>query len=99
MKTKGKWHFTAEGIFDSEDQQIASLIQNEQQYFKTRAENIANAEFICKAVNNYDALVDALKTIQATIRLQETLINPHEALSSILGLAVSALSDIEGGGK
>jgi hypothetical protein len=47
--TKGQWSFTSDGIFDGNNDQIASLLKNEQQYFKSRRENLANAKLIAAA--------------------------------------------------
>ncbi len=63
MKTKytqGNWYFNSFGIFDEKGGQIVSLLQSEQQYFKERFENVANAKLISAAPELLEILKDGL---------------------------------------
>ena len=62
MRTQGKWEVELPNLTvdnEAEGKQICDCVG----YGTTNAEDEANAEFICKAVNSHDALVEALSEL------------------------------------
>lgn len=79
------------GIFVEVFSDIRSAGEN------SRAEALANAEFILKAVNSHDAMLAALKALQVQA-LQSNLNSPaHEWGWEALGMTRAALALAKGG--
>lgn len=82
------------GLFEAFEYESANKIQIEadgkiicdvETYYRDKEESKANAAFICKAVNNYDSLLEALKRLVSYHNIKEMdAVKDYSQITSIL---------------
>lgn len=81
--TQGKWNYASDGIFDEEGLQLASLLESEHKYFKTRRVNMANGVLMATSPELLKALVKANEELKSIIEILDGRITPELAKTDL----------------